>query len=904
MATKSFFTRAVVEQQRRVAPKRTERRLRPLTCSDCKLLNAGAYSPQMDVMGKGRMGILVIAQQPGKDEDENGDILCGPSGQLLTKELRRLGVDLEDDCWRINAINCYPKGVQVTPKHVECCRSVKVFPALEKLKPKYVLLLGTPALKSFWGLRRTQLSVTRYRGRAYPDLQRECWVFSTFNPAALLRNEEEGDERVDETMASLFARDLKRFVRDTCRRPPPVREDYAAELKMVFSEQEALGELDRLEQYKGDLVFDYETTGICPVLPDHKILILSFATRSSDARFGWRPVAMPVDYPGAFRPAVVDEVKHRFGGVLASGRVRLVAHNMQFEDFWSRVKLGVTPRGWHQCTMNTAHLLDNTKGTTGLKWQVAARWGVDDYDAAVGSYIRGREGDDERTSSHSFNRMASFPLRNALEYAGLDALFEAMLLDAQEEELDNAPSMAPAFNLFHEALDTFCDLQVQGVHIDVEHMRAATSVLEGKQREKMAELLAHPASKLFRQAHGRFPDIEKREEVSELLYKFAGLQPPKKTGTGMPSVDAESLGMLKHPVASGIVAVRKSEKLVGTYFNQILRETVDGKVYPMTNFNRARTYRPSMQNPNFANLPKRDPEAGMLVRRAVLAPPGFGWLECDYSSIEVHGLEWYSLDRALSDYLHTPGADMHRDQTMLMFDIRSKSEWDGLDKKATKALRNWVKNQWVFPLFYGSWWKACMEHLWRKCMQLPIGDKDWTVREWMDTTEKRFADHVRDLEEEFWSKFRGVREYQESLKEEYARNGFLETYLGFRMGGTMSRNQLFNGKVQSTAFHVLLTALIELHRELRRGGFRTHIVWQIYDSIITAYAADELDDVVALYREVMVKRIMAKYKWINTPLAVEFETTAVGGTMADLKGLTETDNYEEDDGSADEEDAA
>jgi uracil-DNA glycosylase family 4 len=72
----------------------------------------------MPVTGEGRLGVLVIAEAPGAKEDERNEQLIGKAGQRLRSTLEPLGVDLDEDCWKTNAIICFisPKVTIYTSK--------------------------------------------------------------------------------------------------------------------------------------------------------------------------------------------------------------------------------------------------------------------------------------------------------------------------------------------------------------------------------------------------------------------------------------------------------------------------------------------------------------------------------------------------------------------------------------------------------------------------------------------------------------------------------------------------------------------------------------------------------------------------------------------------------------------
>ena len=73
---------------------------------------------------------------------------------------------------------------------------------------------------------------------------------------------------------------------------------------------------------------------------------------------------------------------------------------MKFEETWSQVRLRQPVAGWLWDSMEAAHLLDNRKNITGLKFQVYVNFGVVGYDDDVKPFITSNSKD-----SNAFNRL-------------------------------------------------------------------------------------------------------------------------------------------------------------------------------------------------------------------------------------------------------------------------------------------------------------------------------------------------------------------------------------------------------------------------------------------------------------------------------------------------------------------
>ena len=386
-------------------------------CHACGL-HKTCLSPKMSHSGQGKRSILVIAEAPGKEEDKSGTQLVGKAGEFLRKELERVDIDLDEDCWKTNAVNCRPMtktGSNRTPtsKEVDFCRP-KMFEVVRGLRPKAIFLLGGIATESF--LKEKLLGsvggITKWRGLCIPDREVGAWVMPMFHPSYVIR------ENNLPVVLTIFRQDLKRAASQVDKPLPQYREE--TELIDILEDEEAiLDELKRVLSLDRPVLmaFDYETTGMKPHREGHDIVCCGICTDES------RAAAFMMDSP---------KVRIEFSKVLTDKSIRKTAHNMKFEHVWSQVVLGTTVKGWKWDTMIAAHILDNRTGVTGLKFQSYVNFGVTDYESSVAKYLSG-EG-----SGNSFNSIRKAPLQDLLLYCGLDSLLQRRLALKQMRKVRRA----------------------------------------------------------------------------------------------------------------------------------------------------------------------------------------------------------------------------------------------------------------------------------------------------------------------------------------------------------------------------------------------------------------------------------------------------------------------------------
>ncbi|MBY8335962.1 UdgX family uracil-DNA binding protein [Alteriqipengyuania sp. NZ-12B] len=156
--------------------------------------------------GPGDAALMIVGEQPGDQEDQEGRPFVGPAGQLLDVHLERAGID-RSRAYVTNAVKHF-KFVQrgkrrlhqsPTAKEIDTCRWW-IEGERELVQPKLVLAMGASAARGMLG---KTVSISKVRGQAMSlEDGSELWV--TAHPSYLLRLD--GDAR--EKQAALFDADL------------------------------------------------------------------------------------------------------------------------------------------------------------------------------------------------------------------------------------------------------------------------------------------------------------------------------------------------------------------------------------------------------------------------------------------------------------------------------------------------------------------------------------------------------------------------------------------------------------------------------------------------------------------------------------------------------------------------
>ncbi len=162
--------------------------------AQCRRCEIGCNGTQA-VAGEGPQGatLMIVGEQPGDVEEEQGRPFVGPAGQLLMAHLEEVGIE-RAATYVTNAVKHFkylPRGkrrIHQTPtaKEIDICRWW-IDNERRIVQPRLILALGASAARSL--LHKT-ISVTKERGRpmALEDGS-ELWV--TTHPSYLLRLPEE-----------------------------------------------------------------------------------------------------------------------------------------------------------------------------------------------------------------------------------------------------------------------------------------------------------------------------------------------------------------------------------------------------------------------------------------------------------------------------------------------------------------------------------------------------------------------------------------------------------------------------------------------------------------------------------------------------------------------------------------
>lgn len=532
------------------------------SCAKCKMY-IGCRHPKTSWTGKGRLKTLIVAEAMGKDEDTVGTQLIGQVGQFFRGKLKDNGLDLDNDFWKINSVNCFPRNEYgntrpPTKSEIQCCRPM-VEEAIKELNPDFIWVLGGSAIKSFYTDVFSEHAITRWRGLCIPDRKYDAYIIPQFHPSFAFRDEN------NKTLQSVYDSDLKFAI--SCLKNKPLEKRNNPEPYILYNIDDILYNIDHINYKEPEyLSFDYEANCLKPQRPGAKITSISF-------RYDDTTCSFPYQYKDYFNKSEQIEIKRKWRKVLTNPKIGKVAHSLKFEDNWSRCIMGVTPVNWQQCTMVSSHILDCRRKYTSLNFQTYINFGFRPYDSTIKPYLKSK--------GNHFNTVDKAPLDELLLYGGLDSYWTEELRKKQHKtfSLKSNASLRRAKDFFHEGILCFADMQMNGIPVNEEYYRNTDTELKSKIIHLKKGLFESEEAKKFKELEGRPINMDSPADLGRLFYEILDQQ-KLYTEKGNYITDQTALRRMKLPFANDLLEYKKLEKVRGTYLAQFIREMDNGKMYP------------------------------------------------------------------------------------------------------------------------------------------------------------------------------------------------------------------------------------------------------------------------------------------------------------------------------------
>ena len=371
-------------------------------------------------------------------------------------------------------------------------------------------------------------------------------------------------------------------------------------------------------------------------------------------------------------------------------------------------------------------------------------------------------------------------------------------------------------------VDVLVRMEQVGIAVDQD-------LLSGLESEFAEGVLA--AAKDAYSVIGKEINLGSPKQLQVVLFDELGMPKTKRTKTGY-TTDADALQSLyektEHPFLQHLLRHRDVIRLRQTVEGLLKTVAEDGRIHTTFNQTIAATGRLSSTDPNLQNIPIRT-EAGRRIREAFVVGEGFDVLmTADYSQIEMRIMAHLSEDAGLIEAFRS-GRDFHSVTAAHVFGVDA-AEVTGAMRAKIKAMN--------YGLAYGLSAFGLSQQL-----RISTGE-------------------ARDLMEEYFKTFGGVRDYLAGVVEEARRCGFTETILGRRrylpdltsdnrQRREMAERMALNAPIQGSAADIIKVAMLNVDRALAGSGLRSRMLLQVHDELVLEVAPSEHDAVEELVREQM-----------------------------------------------------
>jgi len=539
-----------------------------------------------------------------------------------------------------------------------------------------------------------------------------------------------------------------------------------------------------------------------------------------------RAAYIPVghNYPGAPAQLGADQVLAALRPVLENPDKKKLGQHGKYDLHVLR-RHGINVQGYHDDTMLESFVLNST----------ATRHDMDSLAMRYLGYttIKFEDVAGKGAKQIPFSQVG---LDEAGRYAAEDADITLRLHRVLQPQLLAVPSLDGVYRDIEMPLvPVLARIEANGVHIDMAELRRQSQDLSVRMlaaQQKATELAGHTFN------------LDSPKQLQAVLFDELKLPALVKTPKGQPSTNEEALEAIaeQHELPRVILEYRGLAKLRSTYTDK-LPEMVNpdtGRVHTSYHQSGAATGRLSSSDPNLQNIPIRTDD-GRRIRRAFVAPPGRKILACDYSQIELRIMAHLSEDPGLVRAFEQ-GVDVHRATAAEVFG-RALDEVTPNERRAAKAIN--------FGLMYGMSAFGLARNL-----GIDRGQ-------------------AQDYVALYFSRYPGVRDFMERMRQQARDQGYVETLEGRRLylNDIHARNQglragaeraAINAPMQGTAADIIKRAMVKVDGWLQGQGDQARMIMQVHDELVFETESEFLDTL-----RLKVVELMSSSAQLRVPLVVD-----------------------------------
>ena len=567
------------------------------------------------------------------------------------------------------------------------------------------------------------------------------------------------------------------------------------------------------------IAFDLETTSLDYIKAEIVGISLALDTKIS--------YYIPVGHEeqSEYKQLPTKFVLDRLKPILENSEIKKLGHNLKY-DRNVLFNYKIILNGINHDSMLLSYIYDST----------AIRHGLDDVAEKYLSYstIHYEDIAGKGAKQIPFSKV---DIKTAAEYSCEDTLISFELYNYLWSKVSKDNNITKIYqDIEMPLLPILSNIERNGVLIDAKRLLKLSEELEIELKSIQKEC--------YKLTKKEF-NLNSPKQLQEILYVDLKIPVSKKTPTGKPSTDEDTLQFLSasHKLPKLILDFRSLNKLKTGYTDKLPLQISEktGRIH--TSYQQAitATGRLSSTEPNLQNIPIKSPQ-GKKIRNAFIAEEGKKIFAADYSQIELRIMAHLSRDENLLKAF-TNKIDVHSFTASEIFDIDIKKV-SPEDRRAAKAIN--------FGLIYGM-------SSFGLSKQLGIGIPE--AKEYMDIYFRRYPK---------------IKNYMNEIKQFAKENGYVETMHGRKLYlpeinskraqiRNYAERTAINAPVQGAAADIIKIAMIEIDKWLMQKKSKTKIIMQVHDELVFEIHEDDINQEVK-----NIVNIMQDCVSLDLPLEVNY----------------------------------
>ena len=565
--------------------------------------------------------------------------------------------------------------------------------------------------------------------------------------------------------------------------------------------------------------FDLETSSLDYM--EAKIVGISIAL--SDKKSYYIPIghSSNIKYKQLSKKYVLDNLKP----ILQSEKFKKIGHNLKY-DRNVLVNYNINLIGIEHDSMLLSYVYDST----------AIRHGLDN---AAEKYLSHKTIHYEDVAGKGAKQIpfADVDIEIAAEYACEDAVISLELYNFLWSKVSKDKNIVKVYSDIEIPLvPILSKIETNGVLIDSKALQKLSKDLN----KELNEI----ESKCFKITNKEF-NLNSPKQLQEILYDELKIPVSKKTPTGKPSTDEDTLQFLAqtNELPKLILEYRSLNKLKTGYTDKLPLQIskTSGRVH--TSYQQAitSTGRLSSTDPNLQNIPIKTSK-GKKIRKTFIAQGEKRIFAADYSQIELRIMAHLSEDKNLLKAFKNK-IDIHSFTASEIFaiDIENVSSDD---RRAAKAIN--------FGLIYGMSSFGLSKQL-----GIPIS----AAKDYMDV---------------YFERYPRIKSYMNQIKDFAKNNGYVETIYGRKLylpeisSKNVQRRKYaertaINAPVQGSAADIIKIAMIQIDQWLSNNKSDIKMIMQVHDELVF-----EIPEKNATADVENIIKIMKNCVSLNLPLEVNY----------------------------------